>query len=237
MHRTPSLPTLVSDLKLLFLLSFLLLSPTAQALVPRQQAPSAPTVQAANNITFGPCPTTGGPFAAVNSTILAQLQCANLSVPIIHDADAASGATIQLALVRLPAADPQQRVGNLFVNPGGPGSAASTLVARLASGALPLGAALRTAFDLVAMDPRGVGLSSPLRCDVGIGNEPTAGLDPATAEGLAALEDINRRLGESCRALSGSALVDNMDTVAVARDMELVRVAMGGDEMSFFGQS
>lgn len=233
MGQTSSLPTLGHGLTLLLLLLFFL-SPTAHALVPRQQLPSA---QAGNNVTFGPCPTTGGPFATVNSTILAQLQCANISVPIVHTDAGSGGETIQLGLVRLPAADPQQRVGNLFLNPGGPGAAASKMLAQLASGALPLGATLRSAFDLVAMDPRGVGLSSPLRCDVGIGNEPTAGLDPATADGLAALVDFNKRLGESCRTVSGSALMDNMDTVAVAKDMELVRVAMGGEDMNFFGQS
>lgn len=230
MHLVPSLPTLIYT-------ALLLLSSTAQGRVPRQQLPRQTSPQASNNVTFGPCPATGGPFSAVNSTVLEQLQCANISVPVSHSAPAGSGETIQLALVRLPAADPQRRVGNLFVNPGGPGSPASTMVARLASGALPLGGALRSAFDLVAMDPRGVGLSSPLRCDVAIGNEPTAGLDPAAVDGLAKLTDYNRRLGESCRALSGSALVDNMDTVAVARDMELVRVAMGGEEMNFLGQS
>lgn len=96
----------------------------------------------------------------------------------------------------------------------------------MTSGDLPMGDAMRRSFDIIAMDPRGVGLSSPIRCNLTIANEgdPTTAFDVTTADGAAKLVDYNKRLGESCRTMSGSALVDNMDTIAVAKDMESVRL-------------
>ena len=50
---------------------------------------------------------------------LGPFQCGTVQVPL--DYDQPNGATISLALVRLPASDPAHRIGSLFLNPGGPG--------------------------------------------------------------------------------------------------------------------
>src|SRR4051794_727617 len=55
------------------------------------------------------------------------LQCATLSVPL--DYSQPQGEQITIGLNRLPALNPEQRIGSLVFNPGGPGGAATKIVA------------------------------------------------------------------------------------------------------------
>lgn len=177
----------------------------------RQAAP------AARNVTFQPCATNNvGPFQPQDSTF--GLQCANLSVPLNHSQPA--GGQVQLSLVKLPAKG--QRIGNLFINPGGPGAPASTQLVSFAEGQLPVGQAIFNSFDIIAMDPRGVGLSTPSQCSTAIGDEPGE-FNVTTQAGVQQQIDYNQQFGDSCKTMMG-ALFNNMDTIAVANDMELVRV-------------
>ena len=92
------------------------------------------------------------------------LQCATYQVPLDHRDPRAGTATI--ALDRLPATGPN-RIGSLFLNPGGPGGSGVDFVAGV--GTSPIFTALRKRFDLVGFDPRGTNRSTPsIRC------EPTA---------------------------------------------------------------
>lgn len=193
-----------------FLASLLLIVPSIHGHVVRRQTPPA-----TGNVTFVPCPTVD-PFLPQDAAL--GLQCANLSVPIVHDQP--GGEQVQLSIVKMPAKG--QRIGNLFINPGGPGAPASTQILNFATGGLPIGKAMADSFDIIAMDPRGVGMSTPSRCDTTIGNEPSE-FEVTTEAGLQQQVDYNQKLGASCRALMGT-LFDNMDTIAVAKDMELVRV-------------
>lgn len=86
--------------------------------------------------------------------------CATLDVPI--DYDHPGGKSITLALTRLPASNPAQRIGVLLVNPGGPGKSGINLAH---SAATDFPASVRSRFDVIGWDPRGVGQSSPVRCD------------------------------------------------------------------------
>ena len=87
-------------------------------------------------------------------------ECATAVVPLDHDGP--SRRTIDLALVRLPATDPARRIGSLFVNPGGPGGSG---VEAVREGGKELSTPdVRARFDIVGMDPRGVGGSTPVRC-------------------------------------------------------------------------
>ncbi|KAG8156317.1 hypothetical protein KVR01_013769 [Diaporthe batatas] len=201
-----------------------LLIPSIYGRVVQRQAPPA-----AGNVTFVPCPTTVDPFSPQDTAL--GLQCANLSVPIVHDQP--GGEQVQLSIVKMPAKG--QRIGNLFINPGGPGSPASTQILSFATGRLPMGKAMANSFDIIAMDPRGVGMSTPSRCDTAIGDEPSE-FEVTTDAGLQQQIEYNQRLGASCKTLMGT-LFDNMDTIAVAKDMELVRVAIGDEPMNYFGQS
>ncbi|RYP71973.1 hypothetical protein DL770_008035 [Monosporascus sp. CRB-9-2] len=182
-------------------------------------------------LTWGPCPAR---FASAPN-----VTCATYPVPLDWD-HANSTETITLGMLRLPArGDPSRRIGNLFINPGGPGVQATDVVAQLATGAVRLGpgstAELLEHFDVIGLDPRGVGLSTPVRCDAGLFNERVS-LFPRTRREFDDLLAHNAALGESCRALSGR-LVDFVDTASAARDHEAVRLALGDEKASFLGLS
>ena len=86
-------------------------------------------------------------------------QCATAKVPL--DYDQPHGKQITLALLRVKARDQKHRIGSLFVNPGGPGGSATTMAL-----AAPyfLSDALLDRFDIVGMDPRGIGFSDQVNC-------------------------------------------------------------------------
>ncbi|MDZ7674757.1 MAG: alpha/beta hydrolase [Acidimicrobiales bacterium] len=154
-------------------------------------------------------------------------ECATVAVPRDHDEP--DGATIDLFVRRLPATG--DRIGALFLNFGGPGAGAADLVSRW-----PVPAEIRERFDIVGMDPRGVGSSTPLDC----------GLDPATLYSVdptiedqgdeQALLDVSERYVEDC-ASSRPELLPHLGTRDVARDMDLVRAGMGDEQLSFLGYS
>jgi len=77
------------------------------------------------------------------------------------DYDHPRGATISLALIRLPAGDPARKIGSIFLNPGGPGGSGVDFVR--AAGPILYSDEVRARFDLVGFDPRGIIGSTPLR--------------------------------------------------------------------------
>jgi hypothetical protein len=117
------------------------------------------------------------------------------------------------------------RSAGLFINPGGPGGAASEALAAQASGQAYFTKAVTEHFDLICMDPRGVGLSAPVRCDPALFNQPVS-LLPTDHAGFDALVAHNRAFGESCLRRT-SPLLRHLDAVQQARDMEAVRRALG----------
>ena len=160
-------------------------------------------------------------------------QCARLSVPLDYaDPD---GEAIQLAVLRVPAERRAERVGQLVVNPGGPGGSG---VQYAASGSSTFGEALSNYFDIVGFDPRGVGESTPLEC---AGTEQTdeflsADPDPDNADEVARLDRLTRELGEGCLTTSGD-LTRHVSTVEAAKDMDILREALGERQLDYFGAS
>ncbi|GAA4550899.1 hypothetical protein [Pseudonocardia xishanensis] len=122
------------------------------------------------------------------------LDCASYPVPVDHaDPD---GPTVPLALVRHRAADPAQRLGVLLVDPGGPGGATGDLIRTIdTAGEFSfVTPELAARYDVVGMDPRGVGESQGVRC-VGDADRETAlarDLDPDVPGGPV-LRDAARR--------------------------------------------
>ncbi|CAL9443149.1 hypothetical protein SUDANB95_02276 [Actinosynnema sp. ALI-1.44] len=158
-------------------------------------------------------------------------ECGSVRVPLDW---ARPGERITLAVSRVRAADPARRIGVLFVNPGGPGGAAVPMVRDYAREVFP--ADLRDRFDIVGVDPRGVGESRPaITC-------PTPPFDPAvtqfptTPEQYHRLVAHNRRVAEDCRRATGP-LIDHVDTVSAARDFDAVRKAVGERRVSWLGLS
>jgi pimeloyl-ACP methyl ester carboxylesterase len=95
--------------------------------------------------------------------------------------------------------------------------------------------ALRRRFDLIGMDPRGVGRSTPVRCDPAVYNRPVS-LFPGNAGDFGRLAGYSRALARSCRRLTGP-LLRHVDTLSVARDMEALRRALGDGKLNFLGLS
>jgi pimeloyl-ACP methyl ester carboxylesterase len=157
--------------------------------------------------------------------------CAELRVPVDHDSP--GGPTLALALARLPAEKPVQRIGVLLVNPGGPGVSA---VAYLRATWPRLGAVLRERFDLVAFDTRGTGDSTPLDCHESF--ERLMDQDPAASDEAAwqAAVDASRAFAGDCAGKYGE-LLPFMGTADNARDLEWVRAALGEDRISYLGYS
>jgi pimeloyl-ACP methyl ester carboxylesterase len=158
-------------------------------------------------------------------------ECGTLRVPL--DWSRPAGRQISVAVARRPADDPAHRIGVLFYNPGGPGDGA---VDDVTEGAVAtFSPELRARFDLVGMDPRGVGRSTPVQCTVPIVT-PQDTLFPRTEEQYDALVRHNREVGRSCLHDTG-ALLGHLDTVSVARDHDALRQALHEPQVSWLGLS
>jgi pimeloyl-ACP methyl ester carboxylesterase len=83
-------------------------------------------------------------------------QCATATVP--KDYDSPSKGTLKLAVAKSPATDQAHKLGSLFFNFGGPGAPAAIYVEAFGADLFP---ALNKRFDIIGMDPRGVGDSQP----------------------------------------------------------------------------
>jgi pimeloyl-ACP methyl ester carboxylesterase len=161
------------------------------------------------------------------------VQCGKLSVPL--DYSHPHGAKITLGFNRLRAQDTAHRVGSLIVNPGGPGGAGSATVALEAAGAHLWHPALHERFDLIGMDPRGTGLSTPIRCDPAVYNRPVS-LFPHTEAQFDQLTAWAGAFGKSCLRRTGP-LLGHVDTGSAAHDMERLRRALGDGKLNFLGLS
>jgi pimeloyl-ACP methyl ester carboxylesterase len=162
-------------------------------------------------------------------------QCATARVPL--DYDRPHGTKISLALIRLPAGDPARRIGSLFINPGGPGGSGVDVVRD--AGRILYSDEVRARFDLVGFDPRGIIRSTPLRCFETF-DQALAVLPPMAFPVTRAEERIwirsDRALARAC-AQRGGVILDHMATADVARDMDLLRRAVGDDKLNYVGYS
>ena len=182
---------------------------------------SSPSGTVGGPATWAPC---GAPF-----------QCATVTVPIdyVHP----QNGTINLALIRLPATDPAHRIGDLLTNPGGPGASGVDFVRTGAQ--LIFSARLRARFDIVGFDPRGVGASSPIECVDGAEMDRLNAIDPIPDDSpaeLTAIIDGAKTFDAGCEANSGS-LLPFMTTVDAAKDMDLIRQALGDAKLTYLGFS
>ncbi|WP_329124053.1 alpha/beta hydrolase [Streptomyces sp. NBC_01353] len=170
-------------------------------------------------------------------------QCAELTVPMDY-ADPSNGRTFVLPVARAVTAKPAERIGSIIANPGGPG--ASGVTSLLEEGmADSFTAKARARFDIVSFDPRGVGGSSPaLTCgggeeSAGEGASETAATDPFFPKTGAERTDVltaAKRQAEACAKHSGGFL-RHVGTEDVARDMDVLRAALGESRVTYLGWS
>lgn len=175
-------------------------------------------------VSWSPCFRDQGPY-----------ECSTVQVPL--DYDSSDGGAISLSLVRLPASDPSRRIGSLFVNPGGPGGSGVDMV--VFGGPFLFTDDVRARFDLVGFDPRGIIRSSAFRC---FGNdkqwEPffTPLAFPSTPAEEEAWKAADRYLDGAC-AQRGARIGEHMATANVARDLDMLRQAVGDEALTYVGYS
>lgn len=139
-------------------------------------------------------------------------QCGVLEVPLDYRRPA-EGPEVAVVVTRLPAADPVRRIGSLVLNPGGPGASGVELAWGAAS---TFPAELVDRFDIVGFDPRGVGRSTAVDCgDLG---------------------RSYRVVLRQCVERSGD-LLPYVGTQNAARDLEMLRIALGDRQLTYLGFS
>ncbi|WP_246119423.1 alpha/beta hydrolase [Cellulomonas massiliensis] len=163
-------------------------------------------------------------------------QCATATLPL--DYDKPTGATTEVALLRLPASDRKKRIGSLFVNPGGPGGSG---VEAAAAAEQFLSPELTERFDVVGLDPRGTNYSAAVKCFPNAGAQAKAyqgfGVDfPVGAIERLAWISSSEKVGRGC-STTGKPLSASMSTAEVARDMDVLRRAVGDKKLTFLGFS
>ncbi|MFJ8429851.1 alpha/beta hydrolase [Kitasatospora sp. NPDC094019] len=154
----------------------------------------------------------------------ASVRCATLQVPLDY-ADP-SGATIGVAVARVAAARPGQRAGSLLVNPGGPGNSG---VDAVLGGQRDYDGPLRDHYDIVGFDPRGTGRTAPVNCLDDRARDSWLTTDnPGSEHG--------KLLADACRAKYGT-LLEHLGTRDTARDMDVLRAALGDRKLTYLGLS
>ena len=197
--------------------------------------PASATPEGVATQTYGQAPVWGGCQQWVADTsAIPTAQCGTVTVPV--DYAKPEGAQAQLAVIRIPASG--DRIGVLMVNPGGPGASAVDTVAGM--GAALADTEIGRRFDLVGFDPRGVGHSTPeLRCRTdaefdAFRREPNADYSQA---GVAHIEDLYRDFAQKCVDRIGAEFLANVGTASTAHDMDVVRAALGENQVSYLGYS
>jgi len=202
-------------------------NPTQTPVVPTAVAPTAapPTSEPAS----AAAPETGGFTVDWNSCAVGE--CGELRVPL--DWDDPDGPTVAIDVARIPAESPENRIGSLLLNFGGPGGTGTDL---LGSFGQSFPAAVRERFDIVTWDPRGTAGETVLECE-----RPAPETDDilySDVDGLADdadLELLRRPRLSGCTAIFG--LLDNIGSVTTTRDMDAIRSALGDDELNYLGYS
>jgi pimeloyl-ACP methyl ester carboxylesterase len=158
-------------------------------------------------------------------------QCATLEVPL--DYSDPTGRTIDVAVIKDPAN--KDKIGSLAINPGGPGGSG---IDYALYNNQSFGSKVRDSYDIVGFDPRGVGQSTPVDCltddalDAYIAVDP----DPDDLAETQAYVDTGVEMANGC-AKQKDGISAHVSTVEAARDMDVLRAALGEDQLDYFGAS
>lgn len=160
------------------------------------------------------------------------LKCTELEVPM--DYANPGGEKMTLAMNKRPGS--KNTGGSLLVNPGGPGASGLETV----RDAVPsmFGLKLQRDFDIIGFDPRGIGSSTPVECQTPKEQDASRQeqFDPSTDEGLATMRKAAAKDAELCAQRTGPSL-GFVDTVSAARDMDIMREALGDKSLNYLGYS
>lgn len=154
-----------------------------------------------------------------------------LTVPLNHDDP---GVTISVPVTRAEATDPENRIGVLLVNPGGPGYPAAPLALFADQVFTP---ELRARFDIVALDPRGTFPDTAVNCFTNIA-DLWASVDhsPDAPGEVEALQAAVEGWVDDC-ARRHPGLLEHVSTMDTVDDMAMLVEALGEGQVSYLGSS
>lgn len=160
-------------------------------------------------------------------------QCTPAQVPV--DYRRPTGPQLTLQLRRWPAADQANKIGTLFLYSGGPGSSGWSWVQSFATSSPQ---EIRDRFDIVGFDPRGVQRSAAVSClDTPAYQAQWAQVTTRpTPEAFDTAVRLAREFDAGCQAKSGD-LLPYIGTEYQARDLDLLRAAVGDPKLTFHGES
>ena len=165
-----------------------------------------------------------------------KMQCAWLTVPRSYTTRNTHG-TFRIRVIKDPATGTRAEFqGALIMNPGGPGGSGVKFIAHKTID----DARLHRAYDFVSFDPRGVGKSEPA-IDCGLTNAQLDAINftegaPRTAQQRTALIRAYGAIGKDCAA-NDPDVVKWVDTVSVARDIDVLRAALNEPKVTWMGFS
>ncbi|MDX2971994.1 alpha/beta fold hydrolase [Kribbella solani] len=182
----------------------------------------------ADQLAWHKCST--GPEDEVGTSLdAAGAQCAELQVPLNYSAP--NGRKITLAIARRSATDTAHKQGTLVVNVGGPEASRQGV-----TWFLDKNPSLAAKYDVVGIDPRFFGRSTPLECgyptnlylqSVQYGSPTRVDFQKSTA--------VARDLAARCAPYKD--LLPYASTRNIARDLDVVREQLGVPRLSYFGVS
>lgn len=194
---------------------------------------AAAAVVSGVSATAGRAPVAWGPCPA--DVAKPGLQCSTLEVPL--DYRHPDGRKIEVALSRLASAKPAQRRGVLLVNQGGPGLTGLDFPSALVAAGLPQ--RVRDAYDVIGFDPRGVGHSTPVTCDM-TPKQTVESVNPPfpyRAADVTKAAEAAKTVARQCSASETAAVAPFVTTANTARDMDRIRAALGEPKVSYYGDS
>ncbi|MFD8551522.1 alpha/beta hydrolase [Streptomyces fradiae] len=163
------------------------------------------------------------------------LHCARVPVPL--DYARPEGEQIDLTISRLAATDPDKRRGILMLNPGGPGGSGLALSALLVAQGLP--SSVTDRYDLIGMDTRGIGHSTPVSCGFTTDSPYYANIPPYAVDDAAvtAQAKVAEQAAKQCADNDDDGRLRHITTANTARDLDRIRAALGEEKTSYLGYS
>lgn len=197
---------------------------------PSSGFPSGATPPTVASIDFGSCDSVIN-VDAVPTPDGVTISCGQLSVPLDYSKPTGKKITIEVFRARLDGSKQQP----LLLNPGGPGGSGIELAANLMS---TLKGTLMKTYDLIGFDPRGVGLSTPIKCisDAEKDSINDTNNNVLTAAGFAAAKAQAETVAEACKSRYGDDLPFT-NTVNTAKDMDQLRASLGAPKLDYLGFS
>lgn len=159
-------------------------------------------------------------------------ECTDLRVPIDY-ADLTVG-TFKLAVLRYKAQDQGNRIGSLIVNPGGPGGSG---VDYAYNAEYVFDPDVLDRYDIVGFDPRGVNRSAPILClteaetDANYASDAKPDTEAELQQALADSKDF------IAKCEGKNEYLNHFSTAESARDMDILRAALGDKKINYFGKS